>query len=105
MKSSSGQSNVSVRFLPAGRQGHAPRCGARNDNKKRSMPFDRAFLLHVGLLGVAPRSYPPQGQILLLYYNPPKTISVKRGTHFVLADALMHLAQALTFFPEGNMAH
>lgn len=25
--------------------------------------------------------------------------------YFVLADALMHLAQALTLFPEGNMAH
>ena len=50
----------------------------------------------VGLPGVAPGSYPPQGQILLLYYSP---------FYFLLASVLMHLAQAKTRLPEANLTH
>ena len=36
--------------------------------------------------------------------NERGTTALVVGTHFVLADALMHLAQALTLFPEAKPA-
>ena len=39
-----------------------------------------------GLLGIAPRPYPPRGQILLLYYSPFQTVRKLKILPFVILN-------------------
>ena len=55
------------------------------------------FCIVVGLPGSAPRSYPPQGYIILLYYSPVSRLGLKR--YLFLPRDLMHLAQAEMRWP------
>ena len=57
--------------------------------------FQRVFSLLFGVPGIEPGSYPPQGQILPLYYTPSKD-------YFFFAIALMHFVQAFTLLPERS---
>jgi len=47
--------------------------------QQKTLEFVEGFLFVVGVPGVAPGSYPPQGQILLVYYTPLQSFFLSQG--------------------------